>query len=257
MNSARITLYNLRINKLNLRDAAQQILIWCNEVKPQARLVVTPNLYMAVVARRSPDLRLLLNNADMSLADGMPLVWASRLFGKRLPERVTGSDLPHALCELSGQQGAKLRLFLLGAGAGVAEHAGQRLEQQWPHVTVAGCYSPPYGFERDERELARILDKIATAQPDILLVGLGFPKQEKWATHHLTHISAKVVICVGATLDFLAGQLPRAPVCMQRCGLEWLYRLLREPGRLASRYAYAAAMLPILLWDESRQTRDP
>jgi N-acetylglucosaminyldiphosphoundecaprenol N-acetyl-beta-D-mannosaminyltransferase len=143
-----------------------------------------------------------------------------------------------------------LRVFLLGAAPGVAREAASRIERDWPSVHVVGTYSPPAGFEHDPQESAEMLAAIASASPDLLVVGLGAPKQELWIHRHRHELSTKVALCVGATIDFLAGHRRRSPVWMRRIGLEWLHRVLSEPRRLAGRYARDAWVFPRLLWRE-------
>ena len=128
---------------------------------------------------------------------------------------------------------------------------------RWPAVEVVGTYSPPLGFEKDETENAAILSRIATARPEVLIVGLGAPKQELWVHKHQTAINAKVALCVGATIDFLAGERSRAPVWMREAGLEWAYRIFTEPRRLAARYAKDALIFPRILAREWWRRRHP
>jgi N-acetylglucosaminyldiphosphoundecaprenol N-acetyl-beta-D-mannosaminyltransferase len=145
-----------------------------------------------------------------------------------------------------------LRIFLLGAAPGIATEAAARIRNQWPAVQIVGSYSPPPGFEHDDDETARILSFVAGVQPDLLIIGLGAPKQELWIHRHRQELQAKVAICAGATIDFLAGQRSRSPVWMRRVGLEWLYRAYCEPRRLAGRYARDAWVFPQLVWREWR-----
>ena len=197
--------------------------------------------------------------ASLVRADGAPVVWAARLLRKALPERVAGSDLTPAILRRAslgrrpGQMPRRpLRLFLLGAGPGVGERARKNIEQCWPGVNVTGVYSPPLGFEKSPEENRRILAAVATAKPDLLIVGLGAPKQELWVRQYAEQIDAKVALCVGATIDFLAGERRRAPAWMQRSGLEWLHRLASEPQRLASRDLRDALIFPRLVWQDWR-----
>jgi N-acetylglucosaminyldiphosphoundecaprenol N-acetyl-beta-D-mannosaminyltransferase len=171
-----------------------------------------------------------------------------------VPERVAGSDLVPALFA-AARDDEPLKVYLLGAGPGVAERAAGKIERQWPGVKVVGTYSPPLGFERDDGENAAIMARIAGAKPDVLVVGLGAPKQELWVHKHREKIAAKVALCVGATIDFLAGEKSRAPRWMQRVGLEWFYRVASEPKRLAARYARDAWIFPRLLAREWWQRR--
>jgi N-acetylglucosaminyldiphosphoundecaprenol N-acetyl-beta-D-mannosaminyltransferase len=137
----------------------------------------------------------------------------------------------------------------------VAERAARRIAAKWPGVSVVGTYSPPLGFENDTAEKERILQRIAGAAPDVVLVGLGAPKQELWTHKHHSRIAAKVVLCVGATIDFLAGEKRRSPRWMRRVGLEWLHRACSEPRRLARRYAKDACVFPALVWREWQTAR--
>jgi N-acetylglucosaminyldiphosphoundecaprenol N-acetyl-beta-D-mannosaminyltransferase len=182
----------------------------------------------------------------MVLADGAPVLWASRLLRQSLPERVAGSDLVPALFAASSES-HPISVYLLGAAPGVADRAAAAIRRQWPGVRVVGTYSPPVGFERDEAENQAILARIQSASPDVLIVGLGAPKQELWVHKYRQRLNAKAALCVGATIDFLAGERSRAPVWMREVGLEWLYRVASEPRRLAARYARDAVIFPRLL----------
>jgi len=143
--------------------------------------------------------------------------------------------------------GGGLRIYLLGAAPGVADRAAGNIRKDWPAVEIVGTYSPPIGFERDAAENEAILNRIAGAGPDVLIIGLGAPKQELWVHQHRGRIAAKVALCVGATIDFLAGERKRAPMWMREAGLEWLYRVALEPRRLAARYAKDALIFPRLV----------
>ena len=166
--------------------------------------------------------------------------------GRALPGRVTGSDLVPALFDRAEQAGG-LRVFLLGAAEGVGTRAAEQIALRWPSVQVFDVYSPRLGFERDPQENQLILERIRAARPDVLVLGLGAPKQELWVHAHRDQIAAPVVLCVGATIDFLAGERSRAPRWMQSSGLEWLHRVACEPRRLAKRYARDAWIFPQML----------
>jgi N-acetylglucosaminyldiphosphoundecaprenol N-acetyl-beta-D-mannosaminyltransferase len=196
--------------------------------------VVTANVDFLVQAHRDVELRRILLDADLVLCDGTPLVWASRWLGNALPERVAGSDLAPGLIHVAAEKG--YRLFFLGAAPGVATEAEAKLKQQYPTLNIVGTYSPPFSnlLEMDHEEITR---RVRAANPDILLVSFGCPKQEKWIAMHHRALGVPVAIGVGATLDFLAGRVKRAPDWMRRTGTEWLYRLLQEPKRLYRRYA--------------------
>lgn len=195
--------------------------------------VVTPNVDILVQGRRNPELHKILCEADLVLCDGQPLVWASRLLGNALPERVAGSDLTPRLIAQAQRMGH--RIFLLGASPEANAQAAARLRKNYPRLEIAGHFSPPYRplAEMDHDE---IVCRVRAAEPDILFVSFGCPKQEQWIARHYQQLGVPVCLGVGATIDFLAGRVRRAPFWMRRCGLEWTYRLLQEPRRLFRRY---------------------
>ena len=174
--SKRIQLFGVTIDSVQMSEATGRVLDWVDHPDGQCHYVVTPNVDHTVMLREHQQLRDVYQHAAMVLADGFPVVLAARLLGKPLPGRVAGSDLVPALCEQADQQQRPLRLFLLGAMPGVAERAKANIERRWPAVEVAGLYSPPLGFEKDDAENAKILDMIAAAKADVLVVGLGAPK---------------------------------------------------------------------------------
>lgn len=248
--SGRIRLFGVTIDAVQMRDAVDRVFDWIDARDGACRYVVTPNVDHTVMLKENGRLREVYQHAAMVLADGLPVVLAARLLGRPLPGRVAGSDLVPALCEAANQAGRPLRLFLLGAMPGVAERAKANVQRRWPAVEVAGLYSPPLGFERDAAENQRILRMIEHAHADVLVVGLGAPKQELWVHAHRAAIAAPAALCVGATIDFLAGEKRRAPRWMQKAGLEWLHRVAAEPKRLARRYARDAWIFPQLVWRE-------
>lgn len=194
---------------------------------------VTANVHTLMVADADPAMRAALDGAAFVLADGMPIVWASRWKGRRLPERVAGSDLLPALCERAARQG--FRLFFLGGPPGVGEEAATRLTARFPGLAVVGIESPPFRplTEDEEKDL---VDRIRNAKPDLLFVLFGQPKGELWIQQNRAALGIPVSAQFGASLDFVAGRVRRAPRWVQRLGLEWVYRISREPRRLTGRY---------------------
>ncbi len=251
----RVAMFGFEIDPLSLDQAVQQIYEWTTWRSHRSRFVVTPNVDHAVMYQEHAALRAAYAHASLVLADGMPVIAAARLLGLPIPERVAGSDLVPELFERAADHGG-LRVFLLGAAPGVATRAATYIEHRWPSVEVVDTYSPPLGFEHDARENETILAKIARARPDVLIVGFGAPKQELWVDAHRDRIEAAVTLCVGATIDFLAGEKRRAPMWMRKTGLEWLHRLLSEPKRLFGRYARDAWHFPRLVFHEWHQSRD-
>ncbi|HEV2972913.1 MAG TPA: WecB/TagA/CpsF family glycosyltransferase [Pirellulales bacterium] len=253
----RVRLFGFEVDALRMREAVAQLLKWAVERDGVCRFVVTPNADHAVLFQENMKLRQAYASASLVLVDGMPLLLAAKLLRRGVPERVPGSDLVPALFSAAGEgpeTRRSLRIYLLGAAPGVAERAADRIKAMWTGVDVVGCYSPPLGFERNPGENEAILARIAQSKCDVLIVGLGAPKQELWVLEHQTHIAAPVALCVGATIDFLAGEKARAPRWMRCVGLEWLHRLGSEPRRLARRYLRDAIHLPRLLWREIRGT---
>jgi N-acetylglucosaminyldiphosphoundecaprenol N-acetyl-beta-D-mannosaminyltransferase len=184
----------------------------------------------------------------------MPIVAAARVLGYALPGRVAGSDLTAAVFQAAESRGG-LRVYLLGAAPGVGARAKASVTARWPMVTVTGTYSPPPGFEDDPQENERVLTQIAEAGADLLVVGLGAPKQELWVDAHRRSLEVAAALCVGATIDFLAGDKKRAPRWMRRTGIEWVHRLASEPRRLLGRYARGAWIFPQLIWRQRAEDR--
>ena len=195
---------------------------------------ITANTHYAMLTGEQPDLPAINARADFILADGAPLVWASRRTGAPLPERVAGSDLIFELSAAAARQGH--RLFLVGGGAGVAEEAARRLVARYPGLQVVGTASPPFREWTSEEE-ADLIAGIRAARPDLLLTAFTMPKGERWLAANVAAMGVPVVVNVGAAIDFAAGRARRAPRWMQRSGLEWAFRLGREPRRLFGRYA--------------------
>jgi N-acetylglucosaminyldiphosphoundecaprenol N-acetyl-beta-D-mannosaminyltransferase len=195
--------------------------------------LVTANVDFLVQAREDVELRRILFDSNLVLCDGTPVLWASRLLGNPLPERVAGADLVPLLIELAAR--SKYRLFFLGATPESSAQAVARLQAQYPELIIAGHYSPPFNklLEMDHDEIVK---RIRAAKPDLLFVSFGCPKQEKWIAMHYRELGVPLCAGVGATIDFLAGSVRRAPMWMRRNGLEWVFRLLQEPRRLYRRY---------------------
>jgi N-acetylglucosaminyldiphosphoundecaprenol N-acetyl-beta-D-mannosaminyltransferase len=223
-----VPVWGLPLAPLTLPQTVDLVDDWIADRTP--RYVITANVHYAMLAANDPRLGPVTAGAALVLADGMPLVWAAR---GRLPERVAGSDLVPALCRRAADRGH--RVFLLGAAPGVAEQAADNLRTRFPGVPIAGTLAPPFRdlspAERDE-----LVQTVRAARPDLLFVAFGQPKGELWVAEYYRELGVPVTMQVGATLDFLAGRAPRAPRWLQRVGLEWAYRLLREPRRLTGRY---------------------
>jgi len=196
--------------------------------------IATANVDFTALALYDEELRRILLDAHLVVCDGMPLVWASRWLGNALPERVAGSDLVPKLLAIAEEK--NWSVFFLGGQKEVADKAVQKVQERHPRLKIAGVMSPPFK-PLHEMDHAAICAEIRSTDPDLLFVSFGCPKQEKWIAMNYQRAGAPVAIGVGATIDFLAGHMQRAPLWMQKTGLEWLYRLLQEPRRLFKRYA--------------------
>jgi N-acetylglucosaminyldiphosphoundecaprenol N-acetyl-beta-D-mannosaminyltransferase len=196
---------------------------------------ITANLDHLRRYRRDPVQRDLIDEADLVVADGMPLIWASRLAGKPLPERVSGSSMVWSICEAASAR--RQSVFLLGGDFGVAERAANIFRDHYPNLEIAGTACPPVGFESDEREFDRIQRQVTEAAPRIVFVALGFPKQDLLIRILRSSLPHASFLGVGISLSYATGDVSRAPSWICGLGLEWAYRLSQEPTRrLARRY---------------------
>lgn len=218
--------------------------------------VATANVDFVINAIRDRSLQEMLCSCDLIVPDGMPIVWASRLMGAKLKERVSGVDLVPRLAELASKR--SYGIYLLGASERSSRRAAEALKKRFPGLNIVGRDSPPIA-SLSEMDHEGILHRIEQAQPDVLLVAMGHPKQERWLAMHRDRLQVPLCMGVGASLDFLAGEFSRAPLWMQTAGLEWLYRAAQEPRRLAQRYlldAYGLARhLPAQLAANAIQPR--
>ncbi len=227
----RVQLGGVLLDQVDLAAASDRIRGFLKS--SSSHQIMTVNLDFVSIARRDPVFRGTLNRSDLAVADGMPLVWLSRLKARPLPERVTGVELVDRTCAIAAETGQSV--FLLGAHDSVAETAGRRLVEQHPGLRVAGAYSPPFGgLSADEDR--RIVDAIKESEASILFVAFGAPRQDLWIAEQLDDLGVRVAMGVGCVFDLLAGVVKRAPGWAQQAGLEWTYRLVHEPRRLWRRY---------------------
>lgn len=200
--------------------------------KPQ--YVVTPNAQHILLLRQDPYLRKIYREAFLVIPDGFSIISASWLLQTPLPERVTGVDVFEQLCAIAPEKG--LKVFLIGGRPGAADLAAKTLKNRYPGLDIVGTYCPPFGFEKAPQECDRIAATIKAAAPHILLVGLGAPKQEYWIYQNYQSLGVPISLGIGGSFELISGTIKRAPQWMQNCGLEWLFRLSREPLRLWRRY---------------------
>ena len=240
-----VDILGVRIHRVNFAQTLTQIALWIGEDRAtqyairntqygsqppphSSRIthqVCTVNPEFVMEARRDPAFAAVLGRVDLCAPDGVGILWAGRLLGQPFAERVTGSDGIYRICEQAAGQG--WRVFLLGAGPGVAEQAAERLTERYPGLQVAGTFS---GSPADIGWL-EIQQRLATAQADVLFVAFGHPRQDFWIDKHRHELPVAVALGVGGAFDFVAGVTKRAPLWMQRLGLEWLHRLVVEPWR--------------------------
>jgi N-acetylglucosaminyldiphosphoundecaprenol N-acetyl-beta-D-mannosaminyltransferase len=230
--NSRINIGNVLMDNVTMQETLDAIERYIARGSPC--YIITPNVDHVIIYNRDVEFEICYNQAALCLADGMPILWASKFLGTPLIEKVSGSDLVPRLCELAHIK--EYKLFFLGGRPGAAEAAKQKLHQTLINLKVVGTYAPPLGFEKDELELKKIALMIKEAKPDILFVGLGAPKQERWIKKYYQELGVPVSIGVGVTFEFIAGIVKRAPKWMQSTGLEWFWRLCMEPGRLWKRY---------------------
>jgi N-acetylglucosaminyldiphosphoundecaprenol N-acetyl-beta-D-mannosaminyltransferase len=239
----RVHIGGLPIDALDLQGAVSAIEELVSGGKGGA--VFTPNVDHVVEFDQNPRLRDAYRAADLSLADGMPVVWASRLLGPALPERVAGSDLVLPLMQRARARG--WRVFLLGGQEGVAALAAKKLSGSLPGLEIAGTLAPRIDMSEPRERRAEVVDAVRAARPHLVVVGFGAPKQELWIHEAREALEPAVLLGLGASIDFIAGTVPRAPAWMSRVGLEWIYRLAREPRRLWRRYVLKDPKFALIL----------
>jgi N-acetylglucosaminyldiphosphoundecaprenol N-acetyl-beta-D-mannosaminyltransferase len=228
----KVDILGIKVNCVGMSETIAIVEKFIAERSP--RMVITPNVDHLIKTREDKEFKRIYEQADLAVPDGVPLLWAARFLGTPLVERVNGTDLFEALCERAAECG--YRIFFLGAEPGVAASAARQLAERHPNIKVVGTYSPSFNFFDSITENEKIEAMIRASQPDILFVGLGAPKQEKWIYRHRHKMQVPVSIGIGASFEYVAGKTARAPRWMQRTGLEWLYRIVENPGRYWKRY---------------------
>lgn len=241
-----LVILGVPIDQVTMGEAMDRIdkFVAAGRLQKRWHQVATVNADFIVKALRDPALRRILQRVDMATADGMPLVWGARKLGVPLKGRVTGVDMVPAIAEMAAEKGYSL--YFLGAGQGVAQRAADILVAKHPKLKIAGVSSPSRSAV--DNGDPSIIEECKKAQPDILLVAFGNPKQEKWIDTYGDELGIPVMMGVGGTFDFITGTTTRAPQWMQSYGLEWLHRLANEPGRLWKRYANDLVGFSYFFW---------
>lgn len=229
--STRQNVLGVNITVLKLHGAVETITEWINSRLPNY-ICVTP-AHGVMDCYNDPDLLAIFNSSGMTTPDGMAIVWLLKLYGHRDVGRVYGPDLMLAACKAGERKG--WRHYLYGGEVGVAEDLANVLRANYPEIVIAGTYSPPFR-ELTSDEKQDVVSIIGAAAPDIVWVGISTPKQERWMAEFIQLLDVPVIVGVGAAFDFISGRKPQAPFWVQRSGLEWLFRLINEPGRLWRRY---------------------
>lgn len=234
---------NTHVNNLTMKEAIAETdrLIQ----RKNHSYIVTPNMDHIVLLEEDELFKIVYDNASLVLTDGTPLLWIANYLGTPIKEKISGSDFFPELCALAAKR--KYSIFILGAAEGIAAKAAENLQKKYPGLLIAGTYSPPIGFEKDAVEVFKIKEQINDTHTDILAVALGSPKGEKFIFDIRKDICASLSISIGATIDFEAGNVKRAPKWVSDLGFEWLFRITQDPKRLFKRYWNdAVKIIPII-----------
>ena len=240
----RINICGVKIDRYNFDQVLEQIVDRILTGRPPA-YVVTPNAMHIIGLQNDPLFQEIYRQAFLVVPDGVSLLWAAQFLNTPLNGRVNGTDLFERLCGVAARRGFKV--FLLGGRAGAADAARAILEARYPDLKIVGTYCPPYGFETQSAELVSINARIEAVKPDLLFVGLGAPKQEKWIAANYQELSVPISVGIGVSFELVANMVGRAPVWMQKTGLEWLFRLIVEPSRLWKRYIIGNPLFILLV----------
>ena len=241
-----VTMFGMTINNVSLEEVFASVSRQIEMREPG--YILTPNVDHVCDFQNLEEFREAYHNGFLILADGVPIVWASRLLGTPIQCKISGSDLVYSLTEYAAEK--SYSVFFFGAAEGIAQRASEVLTERYPGLRVAGVYSPPMGFDTDPDLAAESVRVVQESGADICYVALGSPRGDLWNYRHHKETGVPVHIGVGASLDFVAGTIKRAPAWMQKSGLEWTWRLAREPRRLAKRYLQKDLYFFPLLWKE-------
>ncbi len=252
---ARVSLFGMKIDALTMQETVAEVFNWIEAKKKDCKFIVTPNVDHVVQFQSNEHFQNAYQHASLVVTDGRPVVWAANFLGQSIPETVPGSDLVPAIFDYAEINKKRIKVFLLGAMPGVADRAASNIAEQWPTVEVVGTLSPDFGFDKNDNDSIEICKAINASGAEVLVLGLGGPKQELWITKYASQTKVDVALCVGATIDFIANEKPRAPVWMRKLGLEWLHRMLSEPKRLVKRYIVGAIEFPKIVYKEWRSRR--
>lgn len=241
-----IKIFGVKINNINFDEATEEIKNYLKGDK--LKVIYTPNTEIVMGARDDENLKELLNRGDLVTADGIGLIYASKIKKRPLKERVTGYYMSVKMLEIGNENGYSI--YLLGGKDGVAKSAAEKIKKTYPNIKISGYHHGYFkgchmGYKDNEDEI-KIINEINMANPDIIFVGLGFPKQEIWIDANRNKIKAKVIIGNGGVMDILSGNTKKVPKIFEKLGLEWLYRLIKEPSRIKRQIVIPKFILKIL-----------
>ena len=240
----RMKFMNTYIDNVTENEAIKHI-EYCIENKKIGH-IITPNVDQIVRIESDEYFKEICDNAELLLVDGHPLMWIAKYYKRPFKEKICGSDLVLKLCRLAVKK--NYSVFLLGAAEGVAQRAADNLQKSYPGIKIAGTYSPPFGFEKDESELIKIDDMLLESKADLLFVGMGVPKQDIFIYENMHKYKIPMSFSIGASIDFIAGEQKRAPKWINKVGFEWFYRFLQEPKRMFRRYFVNDMKIIKLVW---------
>jgi len=243
----RVCLDQVQLDPVTMDETVHRITALMGDARSNSVHVVTLNAQFVQIARNNSEFAGIVRRADLCVADGVSLVWACRFLGQPIPGRVNGTDLMVRLCEVAAERACTV--YFLGGRPGAGEGAARKLLQDNVNLQVVGIDCPPMGFMDNPELAAEVCARIQQAAPDFLFVGLGAPKQEYWIRNN-SGLSAKVMVGVGGSFELIAGVTKRAPLLMQRTGLEWLWRLVMEPRRLWKRYLVGNTVFMLIVFHQ-------
>lgn len=241
-----IKIFGVKINNISFDEAVEEIKGYLKG--DSIKTIYTPNPEIVMGAKDDEDLKSLLNKGDMITADGIGLIYASKIKKKPLKERVTGYDLSLKLLEIGNDN--SYSIYLLGGKEGIAKKAGENIKKDYENINLVGYHNGYFkgshnGYKNHKDE-KHIIDEINLSNPDIIFVGLGFPNQERWINANKDKIKGKVIIGNGGVMDILSGNIKPAPDIYRKIGLEWLYRLIKEPSRIKRQIIIPKFMLKVI-----------
>lgn len=241
---------NIKVDNLNLQQVIETITKWININPLSTRQIVTINPEMVVQSKDNKELINIINQSDLSIADGTGIVWASKKYGQKIGQKIPGVDLIYSLAKISPSK--KWRWYLIGGASGVAKKAANQLKTKFPGINIVKSEDGGLITLENIKRQGNLITRINQAKVDILIVSLGVPKQEFFIHNYKNILNAKVAIGAGGTLDFIAGKQKRAPKLLRKIGLEWLWRLLLSPKRL-KRIINAVIIFPLIVIKDIRK----